>query len=225
MSDAVAAEDQVPPEVAVSTPTRSGHQVTDRARYARINRDELRAQAASMWVDMEEGITEGVASGAAAGGPSKNLIARNLGFEGTRTYMPAFLAEPEFGRAVEFERVRRVTQGSSQMTKREIGVLSSMIARAGLLEAARRFVLEPQKLRTRELLPETRNYARLAADVADTSGGGEGRGVHQTINVFFQAAERLPPRAREKFLGIFEQSMDRMALAAGEARRKAETKR
>lgn len=190
------------------------------AWYARNNKSELRAQAAVMWVDMEDGLIPKPAGDAGKGAwPSKNLIVQSLGFAGTLRYMPAFVSEPEFGRAVEFERIKRVAQGSSRMSKDEIAVLASMIARAGMIEAARRFVLEPEKIGTRDLLPETRNYAKLAAEVQG-SDGAQGS-VHQTINLFVQASDRLPPKARAKFLGIFDDSMRRMALAAGEAREKA----
>ncbi len=154
------------------------------------------------------------------GAPSKSAIAVHMGFKPTRDSTPSFLQEPDFSRAVEFERIRRVVQGSTRMTKDEIAVLASMIARAGMIEAARRFVVEPGKISTRDLLAETRNYARLAADVGPEGQGD--RGVHQTINVFFEAAARLPPRAREKFLGMYDDSMKRMALAAGEARQKVD---
>lgn len=179
-----------------------------RALYARNNKVELRMRAAEVWVETEE----------AGNRPDKDSIAKTLGFAGARRYMPAFLAEPEFGRAVEFERVKRLAQGTNRMNKNEIAVFASMIARAGLIEVARRFVLQPETISTRDLLPETRNYARLAAEVQDPA---EGRGIRQTINVFFAAAERLPPKARDRYLAMYDDSMRRLSLASGQAREKA----
>jgi hypothetical protein len=196
-----------------------------KAKYVKDHMGELRERAAAIAVDMEEGMlhnAEGEPTVKWEGPVDKRAIVRRLGFSG-KWDLPAFMAEPAFTRAMEFERIRRVASSTNRMGKDEVATLASMIGRAGMLEVARRFVMDPESINNRELLPESRAFARMAAEIEGAQSGGSGN-VHQTINVFFEAAGRLPPKAREKFLGIFDASMKKMALAAGEARQRADVR-
>ena len=183
----------------------------DRNRWITKHMGELRAHAAKIAVDMEQGVfvrPDGTTW--KEGEPfSRKGIAKAMGFSGLQVLVCT--EGPQFLRAVEWERTKR--EANYRMSIQDARPLLRVAVSALLLETVRRSLEEPESFKNSELLDATRKYMVLLGEL--DGGGQKTKDVRQTVNVFLSQINLLPPDLRKKSLGLFSNELRTIAKAVG----------
>jgi len=180
----------------------------------------LRERAAEIAVDMERGIHT-----AATGRQRKKLwkgpysrwqIASDLGFNARSTSkLPKIFESPHFERYVEWERTKRDATFRAAM-KDNLPLLDRTVS-GMLLEAARRVLLQPEKIQDNVLFTELRKFMILKSEY---EGAFNVPTDVQTVILEFQKnVKGLPEAARLVALNMFKQEILRLTSGANEAAR------
>lgn len=180
-------------------------------RSRRSPASELREQAAAIAVDMEQGLWVDPDSRERwpVGRPvSKTAVARAMGYRVANRSTLSFMAEPQWSRALQFERLRREATSSADAGK--VRQLVTLIANGLLLEAYRRVLLVPETIADRVLIVEARQYVEMGASL---SGGEPAHAREDQYAALSATLRRLPPSARVQFLHRYEAAMARGAAA------------
>lgn len=178
----------------------------DETRWLKKHEDELRSRAAEIAVDMETGQWPG----RDAGPYSMEAIQEAMGYSATVSRRLLFMRDPEFARAVTWERSKR--EFNLHASVNEIRPLMNVGLNAGVIELTRRLLETPRSVKTTELIEIINKYLQhLGADRADKP-----KDVRTTINVFLANANLLPLAAREKALGLFSNELRALSRMAGQ---------
>lgn len=189
--------------------------------------DAFRRRAAQIAVDMERGIyrkLRGKKAGQPWTGPySRWQIAEDLGFNArSNSSLPKIFDSPEFERYVEFERMSR--DASFRMSMKESMPILDGVISGFLLEAAKRVLLNPERIPDHVLFPELRKFVEMKGEY---EGAFRARpDITLVINDFRNNLQALPEAARGKAMELFQNEVLRLTQGANDAMRiiDAETK-
>lgn len=169
---------------------------------------KLRAQAAVIAIDMEQARWVDPNTGQRwpeGKALSRTRIAQAMGYSVADGRPLAFMREPEWTRALEYERIRRETDGT--LTPQRLSYLLSVANRGMLAEITRRVLLEPEAIPDRTLFTEARKFIEMQAALVNP---GSGKDLEASLGTFMAQIRLLPPAAREHALRALRGDMDRL---------------
>lgn len=163
-----------------------------------------RALASAIAIDMEQGRWTDPDTGERwpEGKPlSKTAVARAMGYSVANGKTLAFMREPEWTRALEYERIRR---------NGDIGPMLSATTKAMAAEIMRRVMIEPESIPDRVLLPEFRQLVELQAGLARPSAKFS---LEEYLRDFAANLRLLPPKSREAAVRSMQNDAERYMAA------------
>jgi hypothetical protein len=144
-------------------------------------------------------------------GYSRGEVARAMGYS-PNNGLPAIFEEPEFSRAIEWERLRRDAVYRLEM-QAMMPVLKAG-STALIMEVTRRAFVEPEKIPANVLFAEARKFVTMVAEFG--SDQSKDHDVQKQINNFFISVDGLPEEGRAAAGGIMREELKRITGLAAE---------
>lgn len=174
-----------------------------KSNYDLEARVRLRAHAAVIAVDMERGVYR-KGGRPWTNGISITEIMRAMGYyirpsDNRRNFTPVIFKEPEWGRAVEWERIKR--DASYRLEMEGLMPLMRVGLNAMLFEVIRRAMVDPQNIPSHVLFAETRKMMDVVAEFGRQKKASE---VDDMMAKFMETVKHLPEGAREIAVQAFQ---------------------